>query len=125
MISSRSSSVSCRNRGPAVDLVAMRLDEPRQARLQEPDLGPAVDHEPAGDQPLPPPSGDRPGRDVVPPADLLDRQDRLGRLLDRLADRRREVLDEQPEVVPDVAAVEDQGGDPSGRKPVIRKQRYS
>ena len=86
----------------------MRRDEPRQARLEEPDLGPAVDDEPARHQPLPPPSRHRPGRHVEPPAHRVDRQDRLGRLLGLLLDRRREVLDEQPQVVPDVAAFEHQ-----------------
>ena len=115
-ISSRSSSVSCRNRVPRSTCSRCVVDEPRSARLQEPDLGPPVDDEPAGHQPLPPPSRHRPGRDVEPPAHRVDRQDRLGRLLGRLADRRRQVLDEQAEVVPDVAARRAPGpGPPSGR----------
>ena len=89
-----------------VDLVAVRLDEPGQARLEEADLGPAGDREPAGDEPLASPPGDGPGRDVVASARLLDRQDRLGRLLDRLADRRREVFHQPPEVRPDAGPVE-------------------
>ena len=113
-ISSRSASVSCRNRVPRSTWSRCVVDEPCQARLEEPDLGPPVDDEPAGHQPLPPPAGDRPGRDVEPPAHRVDRQDRLGRLLDRLADGRRQVLDEQPEVVPDVPAVQHQGGRPLG-----------
>ena len=91
-----------------VDLVAVGLDEPGQARLEEAHLGPAVDQEPAGDQPLPPPPGDRPGRHVVPLADFLDRQDRLGGLLHGLAERGREVLDVEPEVGPEPRALQDQ-----------------
>ncbi len=94
--------------GPAVDLVAVGLDEPRQARLQERDLGLALDDEPAGDQPLAPPPGDRPGRDVVPPAHLGHGQDRLGRLVDRLAQGGGKPLDVEPEVGPDPDPVEDQ-----------------
>ncbi len=100
--------------GPPVDLVLVVGDEPPDARLQEPDLGPAVDQEPPGDQALATPAGDRPGRDVEPPADGLDRQDLLGRLLHLLLDGRREVLDEQPEVVADVVAVQHQGRRPLG-----------
>ena len=84
----------------------MGLHESREARLQESDLGPAVDDEPAGHQSLPPPSGDGPGRDVVEPADLGDRQDRLDRLLERLARDAREFLDEQLQVGPHPTAIE-------------------
>ena len=96
--------------GAPVHLIAVGLDEPHEARFEEPDLGPAVDDEPAGDQALPPPSGDGPGRDVEPPAHGVDRQHRLGGLLGLLTDRPGEVLDEQPEVVTDVLPVEHQRG---------------
>ena len=99
---------------PAIDLRAVRSHEPRQARLEESDLGPAVNDEPPRHQPLPPPSRHRPDRDVEPPAHRVDGQHRLGRLLGLLLDRRRKVLHEQPQVVPDVVAFEHQGGCPLG-----------
>ena len=117
MISSRSASVSCRNREPRSTWSRCVGDEPLQARLEKTDLGPPLDHEPPRHQPLPPPAGHRPRRDVVALAHLRHRQDRLADLLDRLPDRRREVLDEQPQVVLDVLPFEDQGRPPSGRIP--------
>jgi hypothetical protein len=98
----------------AIDLVAVRRDEPRQARLEEPDLGPPVDDEPTRHQALAPPARHRPDRDVEPSAHRVDRQDRLGRLIGRLLDGRRQVLHEQAQVVLHVGAVEHQGGRPLG-----------
>ena len=117
MISSRSASVSCRNRVPRSTCSLVSVDEPLEARLEEPDLRPPLDEEAAGDQSLRPPAVDGPGRDVVATADGVDRQDRLGDLLELLADRRREVLDEQPEVVLDVGPLEHQGREPLGAEP--------
>ena len=97
-----------------VHLILVFGDEPPQARFQEPDLGAAVDDEPPGDQPLAPPAGHRPGRDVEPAAHRVHRQDRLARLLDLLADRPGQVLDEEAKIVPDVPAVQNQGRRPLG-----------
>ena len=48
----------------------MCRDESFQARFEKTHLRPAPDHEPACHQTLSPPPRDRPGRDVVSPADL-------------------------------------------------------
>ena len=86
---------------PSVDLLLVRLDEPGEAGFEEPDLRSPAHHEPPGHQALTSPPGDRPSRDVVATADLLDRQDRLARLLDRLAERDGKLLDEQLQVEPE------------------------
>ena len=95
----------------------MGRDKSLQARLEEPDLGAAVDDEPARHQPLPPPACHRAGRHVVPPAHFVHRQDRLVDLLDSLARRRRQVLDEQPQVMLNIPAFKHQGRPTVGPKP--------
>src|SRR5687767_1048485 len=100
-----------------MDLVPVLVYEALQAGFEEPDLRPAVDDEPTGDQPLRPPTGDGPGRDVVTTADRLNGQDRLGGLAGSHPGRRRQILDEQSQVVPDVRPVEDEGVPPLGAEP--------
>ena len=95
----------------------MGRDKSLQARLEEPDLGAAADHEPTRHQPLPAPARHRAGRHVVPPTHLVHRQDRLVDLLDRLARRRRQVFDEQPQVMLNIAAIKNQGRPTVGAKP--------
>ena len=87
----------------------MGRDKSLQARLEKPDLGAASDHEPTRHQPLPAPARHRAGRHVVPPAHLVDRQDRLVHLLDRLTRRRRQVFDEQPQVMLNIPPIKHQG----------------
>ena len=97
-------------------LAAMLGHEPLQAALQEPHLGPAVDHEPTRHQALPPPPRHRAGGDVVFLAHLADREHRLGRLLHRLPDRGREVLHELPQVAAGLLPLDHQG------RPVVRPE---
>src|SRR3954454_4066676 len=86
----------------------MGRDESLQARLEEPDLGTPADDESTRHQTLSAPARHRAGRYVVPPTHFLDRQNRFGHLFDGLARRRREVLDEQAQIMLDIATLEDQ-----------------
>ncbi len=109
---------------PAIDLLAVVVHETLQAAFEKPDLGLALDQETAGDQPLSPPAIDRSGRDIVTSADFLDGQHRLGDVLDGLADRRRQVAEEESQIVPYVLTGQHQqrrrvgpvAGDPEAEK---------
>src|SRR5271166_380661 len=83
-------------------------DEPLQARFQETHLRPSAHHKTASDQPLPPPSRDRPGGDIVTPAHLRHCEHRLDGLLNKLPHGGRKILHEQLQVMPNAAAFEHQ-----------------
>ena len=108
-ISSRSSSVNCRNLVPRSTWSRCSATNRETLDSRNPTLALAVDDEPAGDQALAPPPRDGPGRYVEFPAHRVDGEDRLGDLGRVLAHGAREVLDEGVEVVTDVVAVEHQG----------------
>src|SRR4051794_2215528 len=74
--------------GAAFNLVAMRLDEFGQTRLEKSHLGSSADDVSAGNQALPSPSPHCPRRHTEPTAHFFNRQDRLRGLVDRLPDSR-------------------------------------
>ena len=94
----------------------MGRDKPLQARLEEPHLGAAADDKSTCHQSLSTPSCHRAWRHAIPPTHLRNRQNRFGHLFDGLARRRREILDEQPQVMLNIPPFQHQGRPTVGAK---------
>jgi hypothetical protein len=82
-----------------LDAEFVLMNEPLDARVQEPDSLAAFGDEPAGDQTLISPSGNGLGRNVEPLAQILDGVDRFGGFFETQVHRVGDVFDEEAKVM--------------------------
>ena len=86
--------------------------------MQKPDSLAAVEHEPPAHQPLLPPARNRLRRNIEQLAQFFDRQHLLAGRLGLDVGRFRQILDEQPQIVAGVLALDLQIGEtiPAGNR---------